>query len=126
MRGNREVNAGKRDACPTWGDLQPASLHGYTFRMRKAPRNPFYIVLGLVGFLFTITAASSCLTVLRGARLETARAPKSPLETFMDRHGTTLMTGQLAVLALATVGAVALDEYRGRKQPRNAPRDEQP
>ena len=93
--------------------------------MRKASRNPFYVVLGVVGFLFTITAASSCLTVLRGVRRETARAAKTPLETFMDRHGTALLAGQLAVLAVATVGAVALDEYRGRKDPRNPPRDEQ-
>lgn len=94
--------------------------------MRKASRNPFYIVLGVVGFVFTITAASSCLTVLRGVRRETAGAAKTGLETFMDRHGTALMAGQLAVLALATVGAVALDEYRGRKDPRNPPRDGQP
>jgi len=84
--------------------------------MRKAPRNPFYAVLGVVGFLFTITAASSCLTVLRGVRPETARAEKSPLEVFMHRHGTTVLTGQLVVLAVATVGAVALDEYRTRKR----------
>jgi len=125
VRRDHEVNIGERDACPTWGDLQPAVLHGYTLCMRKGLRNPFYFVLGVVGFLFTITAASSCLTVLRGVRRETARAVKSPLETFMHRHGTALMTGQLAVLALATIGAVALDEYRGRKDPRNAPRDEQ-
>lgn len=84
--------------------------------MRKAPRNPFYVVLGVVGFLFTITAASSCLTVLRGVRPETARAAKSPLEVFMHRHGTAVLTGQLVVLAVATVGAVALDEYRTRKK----------
>jgi hypothetical protein len=84
--------------------------------MRKAPWNPFYVVLGVVGFLFTITAASSCLTVLRGVRPETARDAKSPLEVFMHKHGTALLTGQLAVLAVATVGAVALDEYRSRKK----------
>jgi hypothetical protein len=74
------------------------------------------VPLGVVGFLFTITAASSCLTVLRGVRPETARDAKSPLEVFMHKHGTALLTGQLAVLAVATVGAVALDEYRSRKK----------
>lgn len=88
----------------------------YTAGMRKGPQNPFYVVLGVVGFLFTITAASSCLTVLRGVRRETAGAAKTPLETLMDRHGTALMAGQLAVLAVATVGAVALDEYRTRNR----------
>jgi len=86
--------------------------------MPRPRRNPFYAVLGVVGFLFTITAASSCLTVLRGVRPETARAAKTSLERLMDRHGTALLAGQLVVLAVATVGAVALDEYRSRnKQP---------
>ena len=100
--------------CHTGWRRQPAVWAAYTAAMRKGPRNPFYVVLGVVGFLFTITAASSCLTVLRGVRRETAGAAKTPLETFMDRHGTALLGGQLAVLAVATVGAVALDEYRTR------------
>jgi len=87
--------------------------------MRRGPRNPFYLVLGVVGFLFTITAASSCLTVLRGVRPETARAAITPLEWVMQRHGTALLTGEIVVLAAATVGAVALDEYRGRANARN-------
>ena len=85
--------------------------------MPRPPRNPFYIVLGLVGFLFTITASSYCVSVLRGVRPETAQAEKPHLfEVLMDRHGTALLTGQLVVLAVATVGAVALDEYHIRNK----------
>jgi hypothetical protein len=36
--------------------------------MSRPTRNPFYIVLGIIGFTFTITAASYCLSVLRGVR----------------------------------------------------------
>ena len=36
----------------------------------------------------------------------------------MDRHGITLLTGQIAVLAIATVGAVAMDHFEGERQKR--------
>ena len=84
--------------------------------MRRQPTNPFYIVLGVVGFLFTITAASYCLSVLRSVRPETAAAQQvHPLEELMDRHGTSLLIGQLVVLAIATVGAVAVDHIVGER-----------
>ncbi|NBP88002.1 MAG: hypothetical protein EBU59_05735 [Planctomycetia bacterium] len=94
--------------------------------MRRQPTNPFYIVLGVVGFLFTITAASYCLSVLRGIRPETASAQRAhPLEELMDRHGTSLLVGQLVVLAIATVGAVAVDHVAGERL-RRARQAEQP
>ena len=84
--------------------------------MQRPRRNPFYVVLGLVGFLFTITASSYCLFVLRGVRPETAQAAgPHPFERLMDRHGTTLLAGQLVILAIATVGAVAVDHYEGER-----------
>ena len=74
-------------------------------------RNPFYPVLGVVGILFTITAMSYCVDVLRGVRPETARDGRShALSTLMARHGTAILAGELVVLAIATVGAVALDQ----------------
>ena len=36
--------------------------------MARRRRNPFYVLLGVVGVAFTLTAVSSCLTVLRGVR----------------------------------------------------------
>ena len=84
--------------------------------MRKQPTNPFYVVLGIVGFLFTITAASYCMSVLRGIRPEPTAAQRNhPLEQLMDRHGTSLLAGQLIVLAIATVGAVAVDHFAGER-----------
>ena len=83
--------------------------------MSRQIKNPFYIVLGVIGFTFTITAASYCLSVLRGVRPQAALAEKShPLEEIMDRHGTSLLTGQLIILAIATVGAVAVDHINGQ------------
>jgi hypothetical protein len=78
--------------------------------------NPFYPVLGIVGFLFTITAVSFCLAVLRGVRPETARGPRPALQRLMDRHGTAILAGELVVLAIATVGAVATDHVAVRRE----------
>ncbi|MFM7206998.1 MAG: hypothetical protein ACKO4T_10055 [Planctomycetaceae bacterium] len=82
--------------------------------MPRPRRNPFYPVLGFVGFLFTITAASSCVSVLRGVRPETAGAAPHPLQQWMDRHGTTALAVELAILAVATVGSIAVDELGHR------------
>lgn len=85
--------------------------------MPRPRRNPFYVVLGLIGFLFTITASSYCLSVLRGLRPETAaNGSEHALEGIMDRHGTAILTGELIVLAIATVGAVAVDHADGRRE----------
>jgi len=86
--------------------------------MPRPRPNPFYAILGIVGFLFTITATSYCLFVLRGVRPESLSTTPHALERLMDRHGVTLLAGQLAVLAVATVGAVAMDHFEGERQQR--------
>ncbi|MCX7402926.1 MAG: hypothetical protein NTY87_07455 [Planctomycetia bacterium] len=84
--------------------------------MLRSGVNPFYYIVGFVGFLFTITASSYCLFVLRGVRSESASAgAPHALELIMDRYGTSLLTGQIIVLALATVGAVAVDHFNGER-----------
>ena len=86
--------------------------------MPRPRANPFYAILGAVGFLFTITASSYCLFVLRGVRPESLSTAPHALERLMDRHGVALLAGQLAVLAVATFGAVALDHREGERQKR--------
>jgi len=83
--------------------------------MPRPPRNPFSILLGIAGIAFTIPAMSSCLSVLRGVRPETARQGRTAFDTFIDRHGTTLLVGELVVLAIATVGSVAHDSRSGKR-----------
>jgi uncharacterized membrane protein len=84
--------------------------------MPRPRRNPFYVVLGVVGFVFTITATSYCVSVLRGVRPALPDAEPSAFEALMDRHGTALLTGELVILAIATVGAVGLDHVEGERQ----------
>ena len=88
--------------------------------MPRPQPNPFYAVLGVVGFLFTLTALNYCLTALRGSRPAAPAAATSSLLAVIDRHGTAILAGELVVLAIATVGAIALDDIRGR---RPGPRD---
>jgi hypothetical protein len=85
--------------------------------MVRPRRNPFYAVLGIVGFLFTITAVSYCLAALRVVRPTgpTAAAMAHPLHALMDRHGAGILAAELLVLAIATVGAVWMDHVEGEK-----------
>jgi multisubunit Na+/H+ antiporter MnhB subunit len=83
--------------------------------MPRPPRNPFYAVLGIVGFAFTVTAAASCVTVLRGVRPVDATGGSHLLDALMARYGTSLLVGEIAVLAVATVGAIWLDNLAGEK-----------
>jgi hypothetical protein len=91
--------------------------------MVRPRRNPFYVVLGAVGFLFTITAMSYCLAVLRSVRPPTGvgmAAAGHPLHALMDRHGAGILAAQLVVLAVATVGAVWMDHVEGERIRRRA------
>ncbi|MFM7136066.1 MAG: hypothetical protein ACKO1M_03215 [Planctomycetota bacterium] len=93
--------------------------------MPRPPRNPFYVVLGAVGFAFTITAAASCVAVLRGVRPVAATGGSHLLDALMARYGTSLLAGEIAVLAVATVGAIWLDHVAGEKLRRErSPRQE--
>jgi len=85
--------------------------------MPRPRRNPFSILLGIVGVLFTITAANYAVAVLRGVKQASAavEARPHPLQSLMDRHGTTILVVELIVLAGATVGAVAVDHAEGER-----------
>ena len=93
--------------------------------MPRPRRNLFYPLLGIVGFAFTITAASYCVSVLRGVRPETSREEPHALQRLMDRHGTTLLVVEIALLAVGTVGAIAVDEL-GHREVRRTQRDDRP
>lgn len=62
-----------------------------------------------------MTAASYCVSVLRGVRHASADLAPHPLEQIMDLHGTSLLVGELVVLAIATVGAVGFDHLEGER-----------
>jgi hypothetical protein len=83
--------------------------------MRPKRVNPFSVLLGIVGIAFTLTAFSFCLFVLRGVRPETAKATTQSFEMLMEKWGTTALVVELALLAIATFGSIAVDEMGHRE-----------
>lgn len=85
--------------------------------MPRPRRNPFTVLLGVAGVLFTITAANYSFAVLRGVKAarDGAAVGPHPLQQVMDRHGTAILVGELVVLAIATIGSVALDHAEGER-----------
>lgn len=81
--------------------------------------NPFYVVLVVVGVLFTITACSYFVLALQATQnpIETQKAIESGegFLAIMDRNGVKIMTFEIAVLALATVAAISTDGFWTRK-----------
>lgn len=87
----------------------------------KEPFNPFYVALLLLGVAFTITACAYAMMAFRATRLEQSAAD-SNLITVLEQHGGTIMAAEVALLGLATVGAIALDQYRQRRKDRSVER----
>ncbi len=79
--------------------------------------NPFYAVVVVAGAAFCITAcAYGVLTfrALRGLRL--AADQGASMMAFIDRHGAAIMTAELLILGVATVGAISTDKFWRRRE----------
>ena len=87
--------------------------------MPRPRTNPFTVLLGIVGIAFTLTAASYCVSVLRGVR-PTALASAHPLDALMSGHGTAILAVELVLLAVSTAGSIAVDSWMGRQAHRAA------
>jgi hypothetical protein len=79
---------------------------------RKEPVNPFYVVLLLAGIVFFISACAYGMMAYRGVAAPQEAA--GGLLAFLQRHGGKLLAAELAVLALATAGAIWLDARRAQ------------
>ena len=90
--------------------------------------NPFYVLLVAIGIAFTVTACAYFVMALRGS---TASGPRSPaaaatdvqspqaLIEFLDHHGVKLLVAELALLALATCGAIGTDNWWSARDARD-------
>ena len=72
--------------------------------------NPFYVLVVIVGILFTLTASTYGVMTVKQTRPSSRQMP-SPLIMLMQRHGLTIMIVELSVLAIATVAAIGTDQY---------------
>ncbi len=87
-------------------------------RQSKEPINPFYVLAGICGVAFTITACAYGMLMLRSNRAaEFAPAGEHGLMNLLDRHGAAILSGEVALLAIFSIAAIGLDHYRGKKQP---------
>ena len=75
-------------------------------------KNPFYPLLVLVGLAFAITTCGFAVMMVRGINATSELDPASDggIIQFFQEHGFTALMIELAVLALATFGAIATDE----------------
>jgi len=80
----------------------------------KKPANPFYVLLVLVGIVFTVTASAYGVMVYRDMNATPASAEADaghPLWKLLDEHGVWILVAELAVLAAATFLAMGTDDY---------------
>ena len=90
---------------------------------RKQPFNPFYAALILFGVAFTITACAYALMMVRATHPAYSDAADSASllgETgfmkLLDERGMEILGAEVLLLAMATVGAIGLDQYRSGRQ----------
>jgi|SRR5581483_10345819 len=78
--------------------------------------NPFYALLVVLGIAFALTACAYSVMTLRAVRAPAnEEASGGALLEFLDKHGAQLMAAELALLAVASVGAIATDRYWMRR-----------
>ena len=82
--------------------------------------NPFYGLLLVAGLAFAMTATAYCVMAYRdrdtAASFTSDTAEVHPLMTWMSVYGQTALIGELAALAVFTVGAIATDDYWQRRE----------
>lgn len=84
---------------------------------KRSAKNPFYVLLVILGVAFALTACAYSVMTLKATRRTDAQESGggAALLEFLDRHGDALMGGELALLAFATVGAISTDRYWMRR-----------
>ena len=83
----------------------------------KPPANPFYIALVIVGVAFLLTACAYCVMAFRAVKQgdPTMASSGQDLMATMHDHGMAIMIVELVLLAIATVGAIGLDDFRQKR-----------
>jgi hypothetical protein len=87
--------------------------------------NPFYGLLVVAGIAFSLTAIGYWLLMARDMHRDPALAAGAErgLPWLLDQYGGLAMTVELALLAVATVGAIATDDYGARRAARQKEAD---
>jgi len=84
----------------------------------REPVNPFYVLLVVVGVLFSITAFAYTVMAYRAISPDATRGlEQHALTDFLDRHGIALLSWELGLLAVASFAAMGLDRFRDLRRP---------
>lgn len=83
----------------------------------RPPRNPFFPLTAILSAAFVVTILASVATMLGD--------PGAPLAQLLDRHGTTLIVIEVAVILLVGLLALVVDRVQSLRQQRSsAPPDD--
>jgi hypothetical protein len=77
-------------------------------------RNPFYLLLMLVGTVFVVTAFAYGLMAFQavnGSEADVARTAGHPLMMWLRAHGSTALLAELGMLAVLTFAAIGTDSW---------------
>lgn len=98
---------------------------------KKKAKNPFYVLLGIAGTVFGLTAIAYAMMAAiaqfdpaRGMEMMEAEQGLLPL---MHRHGVSMLVVELIVLAILTVLAIGTDSFwdrRGEVSEKPSPKQE--
>lgn len=85
--------------------------------------NPFFLLLGIAGGVFAVSAVVYGIMVLRfshGAGNWAEQEPREGLLLFFRQHGTMVLLIELAVLGILAVAAIWTDDYWIRRSGRRS------
>ncbi len=89
---------------------------GFRVAKPKEPFNPFYALVIALGVAFAVTTFAYGTMAYRAV----AQTDEGPgLMSLLDRHGVSVMAGELGLLGAATFGAMWLDGVRTRRSERD-------
>lgn len=95
----------------------------------KEPINPFYVLSGIVGVAFTITAFAYLILMWRaneGKGIASDSGEVHPLMSLLDKHGLAILGVEVVLIGIVSVAAIVLDHYRGKRISRQAAEEQQP
>jgi hypothetical protein len=87
----------------------------------KEPINPFYVLSGIVGVAFTVTACAYGLIMVRanrGQSLVEEGCQVHPLLNLLDQHGLVILGVEVLLIGIVSIAAIVLDHFRGKRMAR--------
>jgi hypothetical protein len=88
----------------------------------REPRNPFYLLLLIIGVIFVLTVLAYALVPVLEEKARDAGAipPPSPFRDALRRDGWKWVLGEVALLVIVGLMSMGLDRYRRWQRERAA------